>query len=267
MFVSLFSSIKMENCAICQKSFKTRKYMLQHIHQTHEKSTQVTCDQCSRVFTRKAALQRHLKTCKGEQASSSNSEMVKRKLPQLNYSNKKSKLDTSTKHHVICALCNAGFLSKKLRDEHVVSSHDVTLLDTYNHYMPSYVSADRETMHCIENSLHLIMKQHNMETDSKQLNFFRFTDLTFEDIEEHLAEVFRLHDEAFKLNISFGFIMTHIETGENQYFYPARNQTLLDKPVRITQSSDVTTLLQHLKDKDILEHVHQHKMEVNAYYK
>ena len=88
MFVSLFSSIKMENCAICQKSFKTRKYMLQHIHQTHEKSTQVTCDQCSRVFTRKAALQRHLKTCKGEQASSSNSEMVKRKLPQLNYFNK-----------------------------------------------------------------------------------------------------------------------------------------------------------------------------------
>ena len=125
--------------------------------------------------------------------------------------------------------------------------------------MPSYVSADRETMHCIENSLHLIMKQHNMETDSKQLNFFRFTDLTFEDIEEHLAEVFRLHDEAFKLNISFGFIMTHIETGENQYFYPARIQTLLDKPVRITQSSDVTTLLQHLKDKDILEHVHQQR--------
>ena len=259
MFVSLFSSIKMENCAICQKSFKTRKCMLQHISQIHEKSTQVTCDQCSRVFTRKAALQRHLKTCKGEQASSSNSENVKRKLSQLNNSNKKTKLDTSTKHHVICALCNAGFLSKKLRDEHVVSSHDVTLLDTYNQYMPSYVTADRETMHCIENSLHLIMKQHNMETESKQLNFFRFTDLTFEDIEEHLAEVFRLHDEAFKLNISFGFIMTHIETGENQYFYPARNQTLLDKPVRITQSSDVSTLLQHLKDKDILEHVHQQR--------
>ena len=75
--------------------------MLQHIRQIHQKNTQATCDQCSRVFTRKADLQRHLKTCTGEQVSSSNSENVKRKLPQLNYSNKKTKVDTSTKHHVI----------------------------------------------------------------------------------------------------------------------------------------------------------------------
>ena len=75
----------------------------------------------------------------------------------------------------------------------------------------------------------------------------------------HLAEVFSLHDEAFKLNISFGFIMTHIETGEHQYFYPARNQTLLSEPFRISHSSDVASLLQLLKDKDILEHVHQQR--------
>ena len=51
--------------------------------------------------------------------------------------------------------------------------------------------------------------------------------------------------------------MTHIETGEHQYFYPARNQTLLNEPFRISQSSDVALLLQLLKDKDNLEHVHQ----------
>ena len=251
----------MDKCFTCQKFFKTRKYMLQHVREIHKKtSTQNSCNQCSRIFTRKTTLQRHRKSCKGEQPSSSMSkEVVKRKQPQLNFSNKKQRLDTSTKHHVICALCNEGFASKKRRDEHVMSSHDVTLLDTYNQYIPSHVSADQETMHCIENSLHLIMKQHNMETDSKQLNFFRFPELTFEDIEEHLAEVFRLHDEAFKLNISFGFIMTHIENGQNQYFYPGRNQTLLDTPFRISQFSDVAALLQQLKDKDILEHVHQQR--------
>ena len=74
-----------------------------------------------------------------------------------------------------------------------------------------------------------------------------------------LDEVFRIHDEAFKLNISIGFINTHIETGEHQYFYPARNQTLLNEPFRISQSSDITSLSQHLKDKDILEHVHQQR--------
>ena len=215
----------MEKCSICQKSFKARNYMLRHVREIHMKtSTQARCNQCSRIFTRKTDLHRHLKSCKGEKPSSSMSKsVIKRKQPLINFSNKKERLDTSTKHHVICALCNEGFVSKKMRDEHVISSHDGTLLDTYNQYIPNLVSADQETMHCIENSLHLIMKQHNMETDSKQLNFFRFTELTFEDIEEHLAEVFRLHDEAFKLNISFGFMMTHIENGHNQYFYPGRN--------------------------------------------
>ena len=78
--------------------------------------------------------------------------------------------------------------------------------------------------------------------------FFRFTELSFEDMAEQLAEVFRIHDEAFKLNISFGFMMTHIESGQNQYFYPGRNQTLLEQPFRVSHSSDITTLIQQLKD-------------------
>ena len=125
--------------------------------------------------------------------------------------------------------------------------------------MPSFVSGDHETMQCVEDSLHLIMRPHDINADTKQLNFFRFTQLSFDDMAHHLAEVFSLHDETFKLNISFGFIMTHIETGEHQYFYPARNQTLLNEPFRISQSSDNVLLLQLLKDKDILEHVHQQR--------
>ena len=140
-----------------------------------------------------------------------------------------------------------------------MSSHDITLLDTYNQYIPSHVSADQEIMHCTENSLHLIMRPHDLNSDTKQLNFFRFTELSFEDMAEQLTEVFRIHDEAFKLNISFGFMMTHIESGQNQYFYPGRNQTLLEQPFRVSHSSDITTLIQQLKDKDILEHVHQQR--------
>ena len=45
------------------------------------------------------------------------------------------------------------------------------------------------------------MRPHIMDIDSKQLNFFRFTELSFEDIAHQLAEVFRVHDEAFKVRI------------------------------------------------------------------
>ena len=53
--------------------------------------------------------------------------------------------------------------------------------------------------------------------------------------------------------------MTHIETGVHQYFYPAHNNPPLSESFRISQSSDITLLLQQLKDKDILEHVHQQR--------
>ena len=249
----------MEKCDVCQKSFASRSSMLEHVREIHDKITQHSCMQCSRVFSKKSNLTRHLKTCKGEQPSSSTGRVLKRKQSSSETPAKKIKLGKPTHHHVICAICHKGFTSKKLRDQHVIETHHIPPIDLYNQYVPSFVSGDDETMQCVEDSLHLIMRPHDINADTKQLNFFRFTELSFEDIALHLAEVFSLHDEAFKLNISFGFIMTHIETGEHQYFYPARNQTLLSEPFRISHSSDVASLLQLLKDKDILEHVHQQR--------
>ena len=249
----------MEKCEVCEKSFVSRSNMLLHVREIHDKSTQHTCTQCSRVFSKKTNLTRHLKTCKGEQPSSSTGRVLKGKQSSSKTPTKKMKLGKTAHHHVICAICHKGFTSKKLRDEHVIATHHIPPIDLYNQYVPSFVSGDHETMQCVEDSLHLIMRPHDINADTKQLNFFRFTQLSFEDMAHHLAEVFSLYDEAFKLNISFGFIMTHIETGEHQYFYPARNQTLLSEPFRISHSSDVASLLQLLKDKDILEHVPQQR--------
>ena len=249
----------MEKCDVCQKSFTSRSNMLRHVLSQHKKSKQWECEECSRVFSNKANLTRHVKTCKGEQPSSSTGRVLKRKQSSSKTPNKKIKIGKPTNHHVVCAICHKGFTSKKMRDQHVIETHHIPPIDLYTQYVPSFVSGDDETMQYVEDSLHLIMRPHDINADTKQLNFFRFTELSFDVMALHLAEVFSLHDEAFKLNISFGFIMTHIETGEHQYFYSARNQTLLSEPFRISHSSDVASLLQLLKDKDILEHVHQQR--------
>ena len=249
----------MEKYDVCQKSFTSRSNMLRHVLSQHRKGKQWECEECSRVFSSNFNPNRHLKTCKGEQPSSSTGRVLKRKQSSSKSLNKKMKLGKPTTHHVICAICHKGFTSKKLRDQHDIETHHIPPIDLYNQYVPSFVSGDHETMQYVEDSLHLIMRPHDINADTKQLNFFRFTQLSVEDMTLHLAEVFSLHDEAFKLNISFGFIMTHIEAGEHQYFYPARNQTLLNEPFRISHSSDVALLLQLLKDKDILEHVHQQR--------
>ena len=86
----------------------------------------------------------------------------------------------------------------------ILSNQLISTINTSHHLLVVIMSQ------CIENSLHLVMRPHNLNPDTKQLNYFRFTELSFEDIAEQLAEVFRMHDEAFKLNISFGFMMTHL---------------------------------------------------------
>ena len=48
--------------------------------------------------------------------------------------------------------------------------------------------------------------------------------------------------------------MISIETGEYQYFYQARNQTLLPEPFRISKSIDIANLVEKFKIRDILEH-------------
>ena len=145
----------MEKCDICQKSFKARKNMLQHIRQIHQKNTQASCDQCSRIFTRNVDLRRHLKRCKGEKPSSSTSSGVKRNLPLSDKANKIVKTSHISQHHVICSICSIGFTSKKLRDEHVSSVHSIKPIEIYNQYIPSLVSGDETTMQCIEHSLQM----------------------------------------------------------------------------------------------------------------
>ena len=161
----------MEKCDVCQKSFISSRSMLPHVREIHEKNIQHTCKQCSRVFFRKSNLTRHLKACKGKQPSSSTGRMLKRKQSLSKTPNKKMKLGKPTNHHVICSICHTGFTSKKLWDEHVIETHHIPPVDIYNQYLPSFVSGDDETIQCVENSLHLIMKPHDINEDTKQLNF------------------------------------------------------------------------------------------------
>ena len=137
----------MEKCDVCQKSFTSRSNVLRHVLSQHRKSKQWEC--------------------KDEQPSSSTGRVLKRKQSSSKTPNKKMKLGKPTNHHVICAICHKGFTSKKLRDEHVIKTHHIPPIDLYNQYVPSFVSGDHEAMQCVEDSLHLIMKPHDINADIK----------------------------------------------------------------------------------------------------
>ena len=76
---------------------------------------------------------------------------------------------------VLCSVCSNYFLSKQQRDQHLAEDHtDITPLELYMEYIPSYVSEDPNLKKCIEDNIHLIMTPHLNHTASKKLNYYKF---------------------------------------------------------------------------------------------
>lgn len=60
----------------------------------------------------------------------------------------------------------------------------------------------------------------------KSINFPADNLITTTDIVRIVEDITRGEKMAFRFNISIGFILRHIETGEYRYFIPDRNETL-----------------------------------------
>ena len=238
-------------CEQCEKTFGTISNRNLHVRTIHEKRYHVTCDVCGKS-TLKKHLERHMKTC------NKNNRGVKRVHDE-------SACDPTVKRAkngcVRCVLCNAGFLTRKERDEHVQTEHDQdkSPIDVYMQYIPKRVREDTQTMRCIQDEVHLIMKPDVKDVAGNKINFYKFNELTFDVMKNQLEELWRMHDDAFKMNIALGFIMTNIETGDRRYFYPERNNGLLTEPAIISTYDDIKKLTLKILDLDVLENAYQQR--------
>ena len=65
-----------------------------------------------------------------------------------------------------------------------------------------------------------------------------------------MKEIYHHQSHAFKINLSFSFILHHRETLEYCYFYASNNEQLLKSPSLIRNQQDLQNLLNHLAAKD-----------------
>ena len=65
-----------------------------------------------------------------------------------------------------------------------------------------------------------------------------------------MKEIYHHQSHAFKINLSFSFILPHRETLEYRYFYASNNEQLLKSPRLIRNQQDLQNLLNHLAAKD-----------------
>ena len=76
-----------------------------------------------------------------------------------------------------------------------------------------------------------------------------------ETIAHVIEDIFRRQSHAFKINLSFSFILQHRETGEFRYHYASNNNQILNSPRPIRSQQDLENLLDHLAAKDFPSHL------------
>lgn len=72
------------------------------------------------------------------------------------------------------------------------------------------------------------------------------------DMHQSLREIFGRQTHAFKINLSFGMILAHTETGRHRYFRPYDNQSVLEEPVLVSERADIQKVVRKLSKMDVL---------------
>ena len=91
-----------------------------------------------------------------------------------------------------------------------------------------------------------IMDRYNFQS-----SIFSTSELVF-----LFKKLFRSQRNAFKINISMGFILQHKSTGKYRYFWASQNnQLLLDRPCLIRNSIDKTNFIKQIGGLDLAERV------------
>ena len=91
---------------------------------------------------------------------------------------------------------------------------------------------------------------------------FTIRDLNLHSLTEELQQMFQSQTVRFRINVSFGFILCHVETGELRYYHSSHNQgRLLDIPPAITNQKDFDAFHSSILQADILEWARQQRQD------
>jgi hypothetical protein len=86
--------------------------------------------------------------------------------------------------------------------------------------------------------------------------------MTASTFTEMVHQIFREQITAFKINLSFGFILRNIETGELRYYHSSQNNArFVDVPHLIRTEEDLEKCLEELSRHDILEYIRQQRAD------
>ena len=229
-------------CNDCEKKFKKKGNLLRHKKEKHpeaptdESPRQYSCQFCSKTFRYEANLRKH------------------------------QKLHTPT---WTCGICGVSADTKEQLFEHEKRFHDANPPGPsnpadVNREDPVQCPTDVGCLYdCEEDELECLrqhwssIRTHTIHQKLTDIYNERISNLT--DLREIIQSIFEQQTSAFKLNLSFGFLLRNSETGEVRYYYPSQNGFVFQEPLLIANHEDLENLLKKVADTDWLEYIRKQK--------
>jgi hypothetical protein len=164
--------------------------------------------------------------------------------------------------NIHCHHCAAVFKNKSALYRHYMIHHNQ--MDDQLQNLPFNVDQapwiidgkiDQDFKMTYEMHTRLILANHKISPATSIYNFPIDNNIDISTIMKHIEYIYTQEKNAFKLNISFGFILKNIETQRYRYFKPYTNQSILSTPFLISKKEDIQELKKLLETKDILNYI------------
>ena len=266
------------NCEYCSKSFLNQKKLTDH----KKKCSAVFCSSCQKLFHSPDELETHyashktLELLKKSRRSSFTCGQCGSKFDDLN----SLKAHEISKNHARagsskekisrnfdCRKCKQSFPNRSELYFHQRHYHEQSGAgsDKTNFQSPIWEAENRkapwedESGKVIDNELKtmydlhksLILQKNEKGKLVKVYNFSIDNGVTANDFFKHLDEIYQEQDNAFRINMSFGFILVNVETKEYRFFKPYNNEEIFSNPVRISSYKQIGNLKKKVSSLDL----------------
>ena len=246
-------------CNHCGVIFKNR-----HSFKNHSCTNKHKCDRCGKEFQKGTHLTAHRKSCAKElhKCTKCTRGFDTRRERDLH----ERQCGASANKRYKCHQCQMSFSFRHQLYRHMGSKHkqkgtgelqtrpwDGNASDAP--WVNDNGEIDQDLADTYEADEHLILAPSRVNSLPRVYNFPVRHDVQLHDVMDFVRSIRENEENAFRINLAFGFILRNRETGRYRYFRPYYQQGFMTHPFRIASPDDIRALERHLKSKDFFQEV------------
>ena len=263
-------------CEICHKCFASTD-MLQRHKKTHNKEKVHECSKCGKTFSRKDNLTRHLNThseravektyiCNLCQETFHNIfpfQAHQRDVHQIGAGLKRKPPSTTNSRTKRARNNDSSIVEPGVNEGASTSTSTVVPLQANS--APSFTSDPILPPPDLPSSVHqdhwrAIRTRQSRRNKIQDWYNFRLNSTDITNLGQYLNPIFEDQTTAFKLNLSFGFILRNNETEQFQYHHSSiNNNRVFDSPFLIRNAQDLEQVRTAISNLDVLEWARQQR--------